>query len=121
MAGKQKKVQLSLSPRLESAIRVFLSDQGMAKKGGLSDFFADLARERLSAWIEERAAQAGRAEELTPEKIAAAVDRMLNDEAAKEQAGKPEPTATRRGRGPFKDDELAALTHSVTTWGASKS
>lgn len=122
MAGTVK-LQLSLSPALVRAVRLYLAEQDRGKKGELSEFFAELARARLSEWIHKRAQATGHVADLAPERVAAAVDRHQAEtraashqtgpdaaaSAPSEQAAPPVPVV-------FSDDEVEALLASAQRW-----
>lgn len=120
------KLQLSLSPALVRAVRLFLAEQDRGKKGELSEFFAELTRERLSQWIQERAQATGHAAELSPGRVAAAVQHRQAQRAQAEErvappSGDPAPATASAAPTPpvrvvFSDDELDALSASVQRW-----
>lgn len=111
------KIQLSLHPDLVRALRLFLAENDRAKKGQLSDFFADLAKARLSDWVRSRAASSGHEADLTPEGLAALMRRgLLGAQVEKNDpsSGAAPPAAT-----PFSEAEVLALVRAAQDWAAA--
>ena len=53
-----RKLQISISPELDHALRMYLANRGLSKKGALSDYFCDLIREELVQWLQQRSSSA---------------------------------------------------------------